>query len=122
MNRNQIHRHAKPHKGHYYFLSKKVLDGKAFFAYNGYAIFQSEEVYLHENDFPAQEEIQIQGSRFPCKNEQCRREERFLLPEEQKEENSFQHRPQQCGLFFYRLSSYYIRRRDGAICFIEKER
>ena len=46
-----------------------MLDGKAFFAYNGYAIFQSEEVYLHENDFPAQEEIQIQSSRFPCKNE-----------------------------------------------------
>lgn len=59
---------------------------------------------------------------FRARMSSAGREERFLLPEEQKEENSFQHRPQQCGLFFYRLSSYYIRRRDGAICFIEKER
>lgn len=89
MNRKQIHRHAKPHKGHCYFLSKKVLDGKAFFAYNGYAIFQSEEVYLHENDFPAQEEIQIQGSRFPCKNEQCRRKKGSCFQKSKRKKTAF---------------------------------
>ena len=51
--------------------------------------------------FQPKETFQSESSRIQSKNEPQQTEEKFLLPEEQKEEKYYQHRPHICGLFFY---------------------